>query len=489
MTDYRSRTALRVVASEPPYELVVERKVIGSCTHRPEYLEGLELAGHDFYVERHSVVWDALQWLRSQGRSIDTLAVHDRLEAIGKIQAVGGLEGLVELTDVVPEEPSSFAARLRELSAMRDAHVRMQRAQTALASHDVAGAREALAAGVELLVGRSMVTWRSTSEIFAPLPEPRWIARGLHIGPGRPSLLAGYGASAKTLSAQQLSLAVAAGVPAWEHFDTSVAEVRHLDYEQGWHATARRYQRLAIGHRIDPRELGDRLKLAIFPSVFLDSQGAVDAYARLCEGAGLVILDALRGATPTQDENDSSIRACLDNLSRVSEKTGAAFVVLHHAGKPKDGHSDARTVARGSSAIFDACGCVFVVTPGKSKDDPRKVAQVKQPAEAEGGALEDFCLNVEDFTVGTNPTAGVRVVHRSLEAEDAEVEASAKYERDAARLLDAIRATPGISQKILIEKSAMGRTRAGHVLGALEEQGRLHVTLADRGAKTYRVLV
>jgi hypothetical protein len=99
------------------------------------------------------------------------------------------------------------------------------------------------------------IQYVGTAEIFAPLPPSKWVAPDLHIGPGRPIMLAGYGSSAKTLTAQALGLAIASGRPAWGRFDTVTGEVRHLDYEQGSIATRRRYQRLAIGHGIELAEL------------------------------------------------------------------------------------------------------------------------------------------------------------------------------------------------------------------------------------------
>lgn len=331
------------------------------------------------------------------------------------------------------------------------------------------------------------IVWRGTDDIFAPLPEPKWLVRELQIGPGRPAMLAGYGASAKTLSAQALALAVASGTWAWGRFATSFGTVRHLDYEMGWYATARRYQRLAIGHGVDRGRIADRLMLAVFPCVFLDSPDAVDAYATACDGADLVILDALRGAAPTQDENDSSIRRCLDNLTVVSEKTGTAFVVLHHAGKPKESHSDERTILRGSSAIFDACGCVLVVTAGKTKDAPRKISQPKVPGEAQGGHIDDFTLTVEDVAQANDPTAGVRVVYAPTEPVNPVALARDKYKRHALTILTVIRSNPGATQNVILTKCGMQRAAASLTLAALVDEGRVHVSAGARGAKIYRV--
>jgi hypothetical protein len=257
----------------------------------------------------------------------------------------------------------------------------------------------------------------STKEIFKKLPPVNWLVQGLHIVAGRPTLIAGYGFSGKTLLAQSLAVAVASANPVWGQFATSKpAVVWHLDYEQGSYATKRRYQRLAFGHKVSEEALGDRLIASVFPDVYLDSPDAVDAYAKFVDKrVSVVVLDALRGATPTMDENDSTIRRCLDNLSRISEKTGTAFVVLHHAGKTRDGeNSDPRKIPRGSSAIFDACGCVLAIEG--SKDEPKLVVQTKAPAEAEGTALEDFYVSIEDVPGEEGPTTGLRVSYKEAEA-------------------------------------------------------------------------
>jgi hypothetical protein len=328
------------------------------------------------------------------------------------------------------------------------------------------------------------IHYLGTAEIFAPLPPSKWVTPELHIGPGRPIMLAGYGSSAKTLSAQALALAIASGRPAWDRFDTVMGEVRHLDYEQGSPATRRRYQRLAIGHGIELDELGDRLKLCAMPSVFLDEKNVEDELARASDGASLVIVDAFRGATPSSDENDSAVRRGLDVLTRVSERNGASFLMIHHAGKPKDGHDDPRTIARGSSAIFDACGCVFVIGAGKKSTDPKRVRQTKQPAESEGAPVPDFALVVEDVERDGNRTAGVRISHRAIEeADDTEAKAAQQYETDSARLVRVIVGHPGITMNQLALRASMKKARMKDVIDALADEGRISVTDGPRNSK------
>lgn len=255
------------------------------------------------------------------------------------------------------------------------------------------------------------ISWIETRAIFEPLPPTPWLIRELGICPGRPSMIAGYGYSGKTLACQALLLAAASGREAWGHFATGAPKrVRHFDFEQGRHATLKRYQRLAAGMDLGVADLEPRLEVAIFPAAHLNRSDAADVYARESENCDLVLLDALAGATPGEAENESTMRGYVDMLGHVSEKTGACFTLVHHAGKPKEGHKDPRTLVRGHSSIFDACGGVLVFTGEKS--GPVLVQQVKAPAEAEGQAIASFYLVIEDVPASAGYQAGVRVSHK-----------------------------------------------------------------------------
>lgn len=322
----------------------------------------------------------------------------------------------------------------------------------------------------------------ATADIFAPLPEQRWMVEGLQIGPGRPTLFVGFGGSAKTLAAQSLALSAAAGREVWARFACAPQSVLHLDYEQGGYASCKRYQRLAIGQAIDPRELENRVVYAELPRVYLDKQGAADAYMRACEGFDIVIVDSLRGAAPFTDENDSSFRGALDVLTYVSTNTGCCFIVLHHAGKPraeKGQPADARIMARGSGAIFDAAGCVFNF---QSIDGVRLVRQAKTPAESTGNGLDLFELVVEDIR-----DDGVRVTWARPKPVDEASKASAKFERDAGLVLAAVAKRMGGTANQIVAKCGLGRSRALDVLKALADEGRLELHSGPNKSKLYRV--
>lgn len=241
--------------------------------------------------------------------------------------------------------------------------------------------------------------------------------------------------------------------------------VRHVDHEQGLWATKKRYQRLAFGLGIVPDELANRLELCAFHPVHLNDPQAEKAYAGAAEGFDLVVIDALRAATPGVDENDSKIRACIDLLTRVSEKTGAAFLVIHHAAKPRETHNDGRTILRGSSAIFDAAGSTFVMQ-ASDRDPRRLVRQAKMSASAEGGPIPPFYLAIEDVpSDGLGPTAGLRVRYQpAQEIKPRDAEADRKHAIEQ-KVLQMIATKPGMTVREL--RTAV-KGRAGNVSTAIE---------------------
>jgi hypothetical protein len=314
----------------------------------------------------------------------------------------------------------------------------------------------------------SVFAWVGVDDIFAPLPPTKWIVPGLQLCPGRPATIAAFGASGKTIAMQSALLSCAASIPVWGRFAVPTPlRVKHIDHEQGRHATLKRYQRLALGLGITREHLGDRVAVSLFPNVYLNQSSAEDVYARECEGTDLVLIDALRGATPGEDENDSKIRSCLDVLTRVSEKTGAAFVVLHHAGKPKtDASSDSRFTGRGTSAIYDASGCQLVITGEKGA--PKLVTQAKMPAEGEGRGVDDFTITIDDVADGANPTAGVRVLAADVPEKKS---GGSKFAQLRANIIECVRRNPGCA-KNQIRTDVSGRAAdILELVDALVEEG------------------
>jgi hypothetical protein len=290
--------------------------------------------------------------------------------------------------------------------------------------------------------------------IFAPLPSVPWLVLGLDMCPGAPTLLAGYGFSGKTLAAQSLALSVATGRPTWGYYETRRGRVVHIDLEQGARLTSERYQRLARGMGIHPDELRGQLAVAALPTLRLTDPRAKEQLLRVCDGAALLIIDSLRAGAPDIEENSSQFRGCLDMLTSVSEKTGATPKLLHHARKPtQDGSGGAKATIRGSSAIFDACASVLVMSA--EKGEPALITHEK--ARTSGITAEDFALRIEDVASGADPRWGLRVSTVGSEAVKDTREAKKAARKRAAvdtvsdRVVRFVLEHPGCSQNAILQ--------------------------------------
>lgn len=266
----------------------------------------------------------------------------------------------------------------------------------------------------------------SVAELSEALPPIPWVCEPLGLAPGAVSLVAGYGYSRKTMALQSLGLSVAAGKPAWGLWSVRKGPFVHLDYEQGRRITQERYQRLARGMGFELAALDPgALRVACMPRAYLDESGVFEELIQLVGDASLVLVDSLRAAFPNADENSSEVRVYLDVLSRVSERTGAAITVIHHARKPNAQNGGTATHAiRGSSALFDACQSVYVFEG--AKDTPTRVHHEKD--RVRGTTLEEFGLTTDDVAGASGPRDGLVVRHLETEQLD-----DATCERDAQR--------------------------------------------------------
>lgn len=325
---------------------------------------------------------------------------------------------------------------------------------------------------------KSIFQWESTDEIMGPLPPIAWVCRELCIGPGRPTLLQGYGFSGKTLILQAFALAIATGLPAFGYFRVKQGIVRHIDYEQGKHATKRRYQRMRFAMGITSEQMGGRLRLTCFPSAYLTDPGIEAQLTKECTDTSVCIIDSFRAAIPGQDENESTVRQFLDMLTRVSEATDCSFIVIHHSGKGGK-EKDSREKSRGSSSIFDACGTVIDLQAQKPFE-PVKVCLVKASASNEGKPPEPFYVAFEDLSddEGRDMKAGLLVSHRTTEQIEQPAAPADSWKRTLDEVLTCLGANQGRSGSDIARACGKGK---GVVLDALKG-------LRDRGLAESRKL-
>lgn len=228
----------------------------------------------------------------------------------------------------------------------------------------------------------------SGAALFADDGEPPWLVEGLEIVSGRPCVLAAGAGAGKTIFTQSLVLHVALGRSLWGRFAVRQCRVLHLDQDQGIRPTRRRYRRLAAAMGVDAAELGDSLVVLAQPDLFLTEPGVEATLTELVAGFGLVVLDAWRGFAAGTEENAPEQGDYMRILSRVSEKTGTAFLVLWHSGKEGADDGPNKSPMRGSSAAEAASGVVIKLRG--PKEGVKTVSFYKHSQEWSGDVTEVF---------------------------------------------------------------------------------------------------
>ena len=88
----------------PPHDIEAEQAIIGSMlTDKDAVIAAIEiLREQDFYREDNRIIYSAILNLYNRSEPIDIITLKAELKSMGKLEAVGGLEYIVQLTDRVP---------------------------------------------------------------------------------------------------------------------------------------------------------------------------------------------------------------------------------------------------------------------------------------------------------------------------------------------------------------------------------------------------
>ena len=88
----------------PPHDIEAEQAVIGSMLTDQEAVNAAveTLKPEDFYREDNKIIYSALLNLYNKAQAIDIITLKSELSAMGKLDAIGGLEYIAELPEKVP---------------------------------------------------------------------------------------------------------------------------------------------------------------------------------------------------------------------------------------------------------------------------------------------------------------------------------------------------------------------------------------------------
>lgn len=362
----------------PDHALDAEDALISECLADTSLIEGLGLKPGQFFSPSSKILFEAAIDFHARGEaSVAPEALVDHLHRKGRLADVGGKAGVARAIGAVPSSPdvAPLAQIVKEAAQVRalDTVLTKLQARCRGAVGDRASLLAEARAAVEAVTegaGRNAIGLPVTdvSEIPAELPPPAHVSERLHLAPGRPSCLVGYAGAGKTMLAADLAQAVSAPEGSGATFWGGLTVDRHgkvlmLDFEVGEYLTRQRLLRLATGRWGNLKDWAGRLSFSCFPRWSLVAPSAEERLIATLKGHVLCVIDSLAAITPGIDENSKEMADYMALLTRASEATGCAILVLHHEGKPpQDGPRAAHLRGRGSSAIQGIWASQWAVT-------------------------------------------------------------------------------------------------------------------------------
>ena len=260
----------------------------------------------------------------------------------------------------------------------------------------------------------------SGADLSRPLPPVPWLCRELQFATGRPLLFTAAAGTGKTWVLTSFLVSVAAERSFWlDRYQLQKSgPVLHLNADMAKRPLIRRYQRMAKGMGLRLEDLPLHVANSdVFPDGFSllhpDAEETLTATVEKYR-AVVVLIDALNPMLGGADENKAECAHALRVLTRVSDRTGVTFFVIHHHGKPaKEGEGGGRKgtqhKARGSSAIVDACDATFSIERAEFDGGMR----IEQGKASMGSHIEPFYVRLEDVGPANDDgySEGIRVVH------------------------------------------------------------------------------
>lgn len=336
-----------------------EQAVLGAVLINYECFENLKamLMPHHFSIRRHGWIWQAFINLSDRNVAIDYLTVCDELQQIGKLEEIGGD---AYITSLLNATPTSWHAAAHAEIMLRDYFKRWANARAseiAVLAQDPGSTSDELrgrfAEIAQEATGSATKRYivRDATYIRQPIPPVEYLVDEL-IYKKSITVLFGDGGVGKTWAATYLAACVASEHP-WGNFNTHPARVLFVDEENGDDEMRLRSQFSFLGAMSEVINF-QYISLAGF---HLDNpqDEAQLTNEILAQEAGLVILDALADLMIGDENSKKDTQPVFNALRRITERTGVAILLIHHANK------DLSKGYRGSSVIKDAVDTMIQV--------------------------------------------------------------------------------------------------------------------------------
>ncbi len=378
-----------------PQNVDAEASVLGGVILKNEVLEQLStLETDDFFALKHKIVWQAIRNLETANKPIDVVTLEVEIENVGKLDAIGGVAFLGELTLRVPtvDNVVAYAELVRRAARNRQAILTLasalDRAKTWKHEPEemileVAGDLQRIEAGHVSALEAKKARWCVPLEAFLGDEEPDdddaqdWIIRDL-IPRGEPMLWGGPMKGGKTWAAMDLLISLALGESWLGKFENTLgpARVVGLFLEDNERRIRKRLWELCRARGISPNHvlLRENLRISRAPIRLPDPGHQRRLTAELKNwGAKFAIVDNLTRVMVGDPNKTTDAAGFTRAWMEVNDESGCAIGFLHHTKKPsgdqKSSTADPFDQLRGSGDFGATARNIVVTTPIRTEGE------------------------------------------------------------------------------------------------------------------------
>lgn len=254
------------------------------------------------------------------------------------------------------------------------------------------------------------VWFRPISELLAmPEVEPDWMVNDLFTVASN-GWVAAEPKVGKSWVVLELAYALSTGMPFLGRF--AVKQPRRVLYvqeEDSLLRVLRRLKKIIKGDPMRPPPADDFWRWSIRAGFKLDSLEWLEKLRQeiIAFNAEVVILDVFNRLHGSDENKQPEMTAILNNLTRLTNDYGCAFIIVHHNRKPQSGNeARANQSMRGHSVLAGWAECSLYLKRSKEKD-----TIIVTPESKDAPEMEDFTVVLADqdnggivLEVGDAPT-------------------------------------------------------------------------------------
>jgi len=366
---YQSKL-ITIPSKVPNQNIDVEESLLASFFVDATTFEKVEdiLLPEDFYKSAHRLIYSAFLSLKTKGHKLDAVTVAAELKESGKLDQAGGVAGIAKIMDQAPValNPEGHARIIKECSVKRQiTNIGLKLADQGSSNKPI---EDLLSFGrVELdkiQPPKQRVAIMSAADILEKDPQMTPLIEGL-INQGEGLIVHAAGGVGKSMWSLYLAVRIAMQQTSFEPdllFDEFQVKNQMTSlFIQSENSSSAINARLRgmVGTDPDSNKILGNL---FFPQIHNDIlmtgktfkdpafiQHCIDMIHTIEDQTGrtldLFIVDPLI-SFHQGDENDASrMRAALDGITEITQRTDVTPIVLHHNNRNGD--------YRGSSAVYD----------------------------------------------------------------------------------------------------------------------------------------